>query len=135
MKIVSCATTILRFFTWLIPFAASFAFLDRSGHVFIPQPLFKSIMVVVFGGLGTALLVAAFRRVEPTWRSGVALGCYWLAINLILDLVVLIPMVGTPVRDYVYDIGLRYLLIPIIATAMGAIAERAAREARAAAKT
>ena len=92
-------------------------------------------MVVVFGGLGTALLVAAFRRVEPTWRSGLALGCYWLAINLILDLVVLIPMVGTPVRDYVYDIGLRYLLIPIIATAMGAIAERAAREARAAAKT
>jgi hypothetical protein len=135
MKVVSRPTTILGFLTWLIPFAASFVFFDRSGHVLIPQPLFKSIMVVVFGGLGTALLVAAFRRVEPTWRSGLALGCYWLAINLILDLVVLVPMMGTPVRDYIYDIGLRYLLIPIIATAMGAAAERAAREARAASNT
>lgn len=132
MNVVTRSTTVLGVLTWLVPFAASFAFVDSSGHWLIPQPLFKSIMVVVFGGFGTALLVIAFRRVRPTWRSALLLGCYWLAINLFLDLVVLVPLIGEPVRDYVYDIGFRYLLIPIIATAIGASSERAVRQALAA---
>jgi hypothetical protein len=60
--------------TSAVPFAVSFLFVDRTGQFLIPQPLFKSIMVVVFGGLGTALIAAAFRHVEPTARSGLALG-------------------------------------------------------------
>ena len=130
MNVISLRATILGLLSWVAPFAASFTFVDRSGHFLIPQPLFKSIMVVVFGGVGTGLLVLTFRGIKPTWRSGLALGCYWLVINLVLDLVVLVPLMGVSVRDYVYDIGLRYLLIPIIATAMGAAAERAASDAR-----
>jgi hypothetical protein len=135
MTVVSWRTTLLGFLSWLVPFAASFLFVDSSGRWLIPQRLFKSIMVVVFGGLGTALLVAAFRRVTPTLRSGLALGCYWLAINLILDLVVLAPLAGMSARDYFYDIGLRYLLIPIIAGAIGVVAESAQGQPRANAKT
>ncbi len=129
MNVVTRRTTLLGFLTWLVPFAVSFLFVDSSGHWIIPQPLFKSIMVVVFGGFGTALLVAAFRRIRPTMRSGLALGGYWLAINLALDLAVLRPLAGMSVRDYVYDIGLRYLLIPIIAAAMGATADQARKDA------
>jgi hypothetical protein len=123
--VVTLRTTTLGLVSWLVPFVVSFLFVDRAGQFLIPQPLFKSIMVVVFGGFGTALLVVAFRRIEPTTQSGLGLGCYWLALNLFLDFVVLVPLIRTPVLGYMYDIGLRYLLIPIISTAIGAVAERA----------
>ena len=129
MGVISRRTTILGLLSWAIPFAASFAFVDRTGQWLIPYPLFKSIMVVVFGGLGTGFLVLAFRQIPPTWRSGLAVGLYWLALNLVLDLVVLLPLTGMTVVGYLEDIGLRYLLIPIIATAMGASADQAAGRA------
>jgi hypothetical protein len=118
---------VLGLVSWFLPFAVSFLFVDRTGQFLIPQPLFKSLMVVVFGGLGTALLVVAFRKLEPSARSGLALGCYWLFVNLALDLVILLPLIGMPTLAYVYDIGLRYLLIPIISAAIGMVAERERR--------
>jgi hypothetical protein len=108
-----------------VSYRGSCLFVDRSGQFLIPQPLFKSLMVVLFGGLGTALLVVAFRRISPSLRSGLALGCYWLIINLALDLLILVPLIRMPVVTYFYDIGLRYLLIPIISAAIGIVAERA----------
>jgi hypothetical protein len=132
MGVVSWRTTILGLLSWAVPFVVSFAFVDRSGQWLIPYPLFKSIMVVVFGRLGTWFLVLAFRGIAPTWRSGLALGLYWLAINLVLDLIALLPLTGMTVVAYLFDIGLRYLLIPIIATAIGAVAERAQNDASAA---
>jgi hypothetical protein len=119
-------TTVLGCVSWLIPFVASFLFFDRTGQLLIPQPLFKSMMVVVVGGIGVALLVSAFRRVPPSLHSGLALGCYWLAINVALDLAVLVPLVRMPVVLYLYDIGLRYLLLPVVGTAMGVVGARRA---------
>ncbi len=129
MNVVTRHTTALGFVSWLAPFAVSFLFVDRSGQFLIPQPLLKSLMVVVFGGLGTAPLVVAFRRVAPSSQSGLALGGYWLVINLALDLLVLVPLVGMSVVTYLYDIGLRYLLIPIVGAGIGMVADRARREA------
>ena len=122
-------STKLGFTSWLVPFVGSFLFYDRTGQLLIPQPLFKSLMVVIFGGIGTALLVVAFRQIVPSIQSGFLLGCYWLAINLILDLVVLVPLVGMPVVTYFYDIGLRYLLLPIVSLAIGMVAQRARQQA------
>lgn len=112
-------TAWLGFLSWFVPLAVSFAFFDRHGQLLIDRPLFKSIMVVVGGGMGAWLLVVAFRRIAPSWRTGLMLGTYWLAINLILDLAVLVPFTKMPLALYFSDIGLRYLLIPIFAVAMG----------------
>ncbi len=119
-------TAWLGVLSWFVPLVASFAFFDRHGQLLIERPLFKSIMVVVGGGIGAWFLAAAFRRITPSWRTGVALGAYWLAINLILDLAVLVPFTKMPLALYFSDIGLRYLLIPIIAWAMGVVGARAA---------
>jgi hypothetical protein len=116
-------TTLLGFMTWLVPFLASVPFFDRAGQLLISQPLFKSIMVVVGGLVGVALLAVAFRRIAASPASGLALGLYWLAINLVLDLIVLVALLKMPLVLYLYDIGLRYLLIPIIAVGMGAVAK------------
>jgi hypothetical protein len=112
--------------SWLIPFLAAFPFFRETGELAIPQPLFKSIMVVIGGGIGVLLLVRAFRRVPPTLANGIAIGCYWLVLNLVLDLVILVPMSGRGVGDYFMDIGLRYLLLPIFAAGIGAAAQRRA---------
>ena len=124
MDIMTKRTVALGLASWLLPFLVSFLFIDRAGQSLIPQPLFKSIMVVVGGGVGTALLAIAFRQVTPTLRSGLALGLLWLCINLALDIVVLVPMMKVSVTTYVQDVGLRYLLIPIIAAGIGLVAER-----------
>jgi hypothetical protein len=118
-------TALYGFLSWLIPFVASFAFFGPDGQPWIPQTLFKSIMVVVFGGVGIWLLLLAFRRIRPTFASGLQLGLYWLAINIVLDLAILLPLAGMAPLDYFCDIGLRYLLTPMIAAALGAQADRA----------
>ena len=84
-------------------------------------------MVVAGGAIGVTLLVFAFRRIKPTLRSGIAIGGYWLALNLVLDVLILVPMSGMTIADYVYDIGLRYLLLPLIAAGMGIVARRSAQ--------
>jgi hypothetical protein len=112
-------TAWLGLLSWFVPFVVSCAFFDRHGHLLIDRPLFKSIMVVVGGGMGAWLLVVAFRRIAPSWRTGLMLGTYWLALNLVLDLAVLVPFTKMPLALYFSDIGLRYLLIPIFAVAMG----------------
>jgi hypothetical protein len=42
-------------------------------------------------------LPLAFRRMRVSWGFGLALGCYWLALNVLLDLLVLVPLVGVPI--------------------------------------
>lgn len=114
------------FLSWLIPFVASFLFFDPATGLVIPQPLFKSLMVVIGGGTGATLLVATFRSVTATFASCLAVGFLWLAINLSLDIAILVPMAKMTVTGYFNDIGLRYLMLPIVAGAMGAPIRRAA---------
>ncbi len=109
--------------SWAVPFIVSIAFFDRTGALVIAEPLFKSLMVVIGGAVGAVLLVLAFRRAQPSIATGLVIGAVWLAINLALDLVVLVPMSGDSLPDYLADIGLRYLMIPIMAVAMGAVAQ------------
>lgn len=113
----------LGILSWLIPFAAAFAFFGPGGRLMVPQPLFKSAMVVIGSAVGVYLLVRAFRTVSPTMRSGLKIGLYWLAINLVLDFLVLLPMSKMEPVDYLMDIGARYLALPIIAAGMGAVGE------------
>lgn len=122
--ILTLRATLLGLASWLVPFIVSFAFVDQTGQPVLPQSLFKSLMVVISGGVGAALLVAAFRRITPSTGNGALLGTYWLAINVLLDVAILLPLANLTFGDYVYDIGLRYLMIPIMSTAIGAVAGR-----------
>src|SRR5262245_19652528 len=110
--------------SWAIPFIAAFAFFSGPGELRIPQPLFKSLMVLIGVGVGVLLLVLVFRHVRPTLMSGLAIGTEWFLINWGLDLLILLPLSGMSGSTHFYDIGLRYLLIPMIAAAMGAVAEK-----------
>ena len=107
--------------SWAIPFVAAFAFYDQTGQLTVDLVTFKTAMILVGGVAGAWLLVLAFRRVTPTFAAGVLLGLFWAAINWVLDLAVLVGAMGSDPVEWVLGIGLRYLMIPIMAAAMGAV--------------
>lgn len=115
-------TTVFGLLSWAIPFAASIPFYGPHG-LMIPLLLFKSIMIVIGALAGVVLLVWLFRHIRPSLGTGLAIGLCWLILNWLLDILVLLPLSGDPITSWFANIGLRYLVLPIVAIGMGAIAD------------
>ncbi len=106
-------------FIWVAAFAAASAlFPVRESS----RPLFESIMPIVLAGATVFLAHRYFKHVHRNFRrEGILLGAVWLATNIAIDL----PLMLTPspmqmtLLEYVNDIGVTYLLLPIITTGMG----------------
>ena len=106
---------------WLIPFVASFFFYSKEGGLTIDIFLFKSIMIVVGSISAAFLLISYFKKINTGYlREGIIVGLTWFCINILLDLLVLIPMSGMSVADYFTQIGLRYLVMPVMSIMVGA---------------
>lgn len=109
------------FLSWLVPFVASLFFYTREGELAINIFLFKSIMIVVGSLTAAILLISYFKGIGADYlKEGVTLGFTWLFINLLLDIIVLVAMFGMPAGDYFSQIGLRYLVIPVMTITVGA---------------
>jgi hypothetical protein len=106
--------------SWLAPLLVSMGFFDREGSLTVSAGLFHSIMSVVLAGVVAWLMVWVGRAVPLTAGLGLAVGLLWLAINLTLDLLVLLPLTGMGAGAWVEDVGLRYLAIPLVTAAIGA---------------
>jgi hypothetical protein len=112
------------FLVWLFAFVVSVLIFPLHET---ERPLFESIMPVALALATVTLAALYFRRVRTAFlREGVILGLLWLAINVVIDLLLFIwgPLKMTP-GDYVKDIGLTYLMIPIITAGMGYVLARA----------
>lgn len=109
------------FLTWLIPFIVSFFFYDKSGHLVIGDIfLFKSIMIITGCLTGVVLLVLYFNKIsEKHLYHGILIGIVWLIMNWALDMLILVPMAKLSLYDYFTQVGLRYLIIPIISIGTG----------------
>jgi hypothetical protein len=108
------------FLSWLVPLFASLLFFDQSGQRLVPEPFFKSIMVVCGVLVGTYLAIRYFRGVKENFISeGWVIGLIWLAMNIGLDLIVLVGLFKMDLGEYFMGIGLRYLSIPIITVGLG----------------
>jgi hypothetical protein len=114
---------ILGFFSWLVPFLFSFLFFSPKGELLINQLLFKNIMIVTASYISALLIIKYFKTVEKNYiKEGIMLGVLWLVINLVLDMVTLVPM-GKPLMVYLPQIGLGYLMIPAMTILAGKILE------------
>ena len=106
------------FLMWLIPFLVAFLMYPlKSAN----RPLWESIMPVVISISAVFFCVLYFIRLEARFlQEGVLLGLMWLAISVGLDLLLFMkgPM-AMPFTDYVVDIGLTYLLIPVVSIGFG----------------
>lgn len=102
---------------WLVVFVVSVVnFALRTGN----RSLFESIMPVT-------LLVVTFSVLylgsvnSDAFRESMVVGFLWLLISLTIDLVLFLPQspMQMSLADYVSDIGVTYLLIPIIPIGLG----------------
>lgn len=108
------------FLIWLVPFIVAIPFYKADRTLAVDIFLFKSIMIVVASAFGSFALVKYFKSVKDNFvKEGVLVGALWFAINIILDLIILIPMSKMSIGDYAMQIGLRYLMIPAISVGMG----------------
>jgi hypothetical protein len=114
--------------TWLVPFLFSIPFYSSTGALLIDQQLFKSIMIIIGSLTGAVLIVQVFRNTNWNYQTtGYISGFTWLVINWGLDLLILVPMSGLDLPSYVAQIGLRYLLIPVMTIMAGFVAEYAGK--------
>ena len=104
---------ILGFLVWLIPFMVSFwIFPLRETQL----ALFDSIMAVMVTFSAVIMSIWYLKRLEENYlREGMLVGLLWLGISIVIDLFMFMwgPMKMNFV-DYTKDIGLTYLIIPII---------------------
>ena len=113
------------FLIWLIAFAAAFIlFAIRT----TARPLFESIMPVVLAVATVFFAERYFRRVTDRFvQEGFLLGVVWSVLNVLIDLPLMLspsPMQMT-LPEYIGDIGVTYLLIPVITTGIGLVRSQA----------
>jgi hypothetical protein len=103
---------------WLIEFIVGFAaFPLRESN----RPLFESIMPVTLSICTVLFSIIYFWHATRAFlRQGIMLGIVWLAISIIIDLPLF--LLGGPMKmtlpEYLSDIGVTYLMIPVITTAL-----------------
>ncbi len=116
------------FLVWLIPFVVAFAIFPLRQSA---RPLFESIMPVTLTLVVVAFGLTYFKGVTRGFvREGVFLGLLWMAVSWVIDAPLM--LLGGPMKmsigDYAADIGLTYLIMPIVTVALGlALARNAAR--------
>ena len=106
---------------WIIPFVVSFvAFPFKSSW----RSLFESIMPVVLALVVVVFAVLYFRQAgSASFREGVFLGLVWMTISVLIDLpLMLSPPIKMAPAEYAADIGLTYLMMPIITAGIAAAA-------------
>jgi hypothetical protein len=110
------------FLAWLIPFIVSIFFYSKEAGLTVDVFLFKSIMIVIGSITAAFLLISYFKNINTNYiKEGIIVGIVWFVINIILDLLVLIPMSGMSVGDYSIQIGLRYLVMPVMSIMVGKV--------------
>jgi hypothetical protein len=114
----------LGLLVWLVPFVVAFlVFPFRESW----RPLFESIMAVTLCAVTVWLGLAYLKKIpSPDARDGLLVGLLWWAISVAIDLPLFSagPMKATIV-DYLADIGLTYVAIPVITTGLAVAYSRA----------
>ena len=114
--------SLFGFIVWLIPFIVSVAIFSIHET---QRPLFESIMPIVITTCVVFFSILHFRITKTDFlREGFLLGIVWLLINIVLDLLLFMegPM-KMPLADYFKDIGLTYLIIPLVSVGFGFLLE------------
>src|SRR5574342_211449 len=107
------------FLLWLIPFIV--AVLVFPTKTFFP-PFFETIMAVTVTLCVVTFAILYFKRVTSDHvRVGIVVGIVWLAISIliVLPLFLLGGPMQMPFANYMMDIGLTYLIYPIVTVGFG----------------
>ncbi len=105
---------------WLAPFVVAFlAFPFRESA----RPLFESIMAVALTATVVILGLRYLRRIDGGFvREGFLLGVIWFVMCVLIDAPLM--LLGGPMKmtfgEYMADIGLTYVIIPVVTSGLAA---------------
>jgi hypothetical protein len=106
------------FLSWLLTFGASVClFSIKKGN----ERLFEMAMGIVLTSCTVLFTLLYFRKTkEAFFREGICLGVAFAACNILFDLPMFMagPM-KMPLLDYLENIGIAYLSMPIISIGFG----------------
>jgi peptidoglycan/LPS O-acetylase OafA/YrhL len=107
------------FLVWLIPFVVAVALQPVKED---QRLLFESIMPVALSVVVTTAAYLHLRNRPDPMRASIRAGLIWLAISILIDLLMFSggPK-KIPIPEYFADIGLTYLMIPVICVGMAAM--------------
>ncbi len=111
---------------WLVPFAVSVCIFPlKESH----PPLFDSLMGVTLTCSTVILAVLYFRRLTASYvAQGARIGITWAVANWLLDgLMFSSGPMKMSLDQYVMDIGVAYIAIPVITVGLGIAANMAAK--------
>jgi hypothetical protein len=114
---------IYGFLLWLIPFIIAFMIypLKKSG-----SPLFETIMTVTLTLCVVLFSILYFKKLNTGFvLESIKLGILWFVISVVMDLLMFMwgPMKMT-FSAYMADIGLTYLIYPIVTVGFGYMMEK-----------
>jgi hypothetical protein len=112
---------------WAVPFAVAFLIFPLRQSA---RPLFESIMPVAVASAVVGFAVPYFRKVNAAFtQEGLRLGLLWLLVCVAIDAPLM--LFGGPMRmtlgQYLADIGVTYLIIPVITTGIGLVLAQSRR--------
>ena len=107
------------FLTWLIPFAISFVVFPFKAT---NRGFFETVMAVTVAAVAVLFAILYLRQVTSGFLGeGVLIGGIWFGVNIVIDLFLFLP--PSPMQmslgDYMLDIGLTYLIYPIVTIGLG----------------
>jgi hypothetical protein len=112
----------LGFLVWLICFIIGFIVWPLHESNFM---LFKSIMIVSSTIVGILLLAFYFKKISANYiKEGIVVGITWFVVNIVLDLIVLVGILKSPLVEYLISPGIGYLNIPVMSIGIGYILSR-----------
>jgi hypothetical protein len=111
------------FLIWLIPFGVSILIFPLHES---ERSLFESIMPVVISACAVFFSVRYLTDVTSEFlREGLIIGTAWTAISILMDLPLFLEgPFKMPLLEYIKDIGLTYLIIPLITIGFGCLLKR-----------
>ncbi len=113
----------LGFLVWLIPFLIAFLVFPTKN---LFAPFFDTIMAVVVAATGMVFTFIGLRGVKSSYlKEGVILGIVFLVVSILIDLPLFSygPM-AMSFANYMMDVGLTYLIYPIITIGVGYALEK-----------
>ncbi|HUL62972.1 MAG TPA: hypothetical protein VLT35_07895 [Methanocella sp.] len=121
------------FLLWLTTFIVSWILKSATGSPGQPTEVtygylaFESLIPVALAALTLWFSYLYFKGMPGDFaKAGLLAGVVWMVVNVLLDQLLFAwgPM-QMPFERYVYDIGLTYLMIPVITAGAGYLMDRA----------
>lgn len=95
--------------TWFVPFFISFFMVDMNTRAYLPNPLVFKIVMILSSAATTFFVMKKLKPYHK--RPWYFASLFFLVINSLLDMLILIPISGMPLTEWATTVLPSYLVV------------------------